>query len=124
MARFFKRKGFSIFKNYTFFIEKQRISVKGSEPDFIAIDLYEFIDIYEIKTDSDIRRGLREAIGQLLDYATWEKGVTIKNIHAVLPYSPLSDKIKDFIQRIKSNININLEILFYDKTTKTFSSTK
>lgn len=79
-------------------------------------------DIYEIKTDTDIRRGLREAIGQLLDYATWEKGVTVKNIYAVLPYSPLSDNIKDFIQRLKRNIHLNLEILFYDKTKKTFLS--
>ncbi len=81
-------------------------------------------DIYEIKTDTDIRRGLREAIGQLLDYATWEKGVTVKNIYAVLPYSPLSDNIKDFIQRLKKNIHLNLDVLFYDKTTRTFSSTK
>jgi uncharacterized protein YjaG (DUF416 family) len=81
-------------------------------------------DIYEIKTDTDIRRGLREAIGQLLDYATWEKGITIKNIHAVLPYSPISDNIKDFIQRIKRNIRINLEVLLYDKATEFFLSIK
>lgn len=81
-------------------------------------------DIYEIKTDTDIRRGLREAIGQLLDYATWEKGVNVKNIHAVLPYSPLSENIKDFIHRLKRNLNLTFEVLLYDKTTKTFSSIK
>ncbi|MEO8148549.1 MAG: hypothetical protein ABI723_12965 [Bacteroidia bacterium] len=79
-------------------------------------------DIYEIKTDTDIRRGLREAIGQLLDYATWEKAVIVKNIHAVLPYCPLSKNIKDFIQRLKENLNLKFEVLFYNKDTKTFSS--
>lgn len=79
-------------------------------------------EIYEIKTDPDIRRGLREAIGQLLDYATWENHVTIKNIYAVLPYSILSDNIKEFILRLKENIHLNLQIIFYDRTKKTFSS--
>lgn len=79
-------------------------------------------DIYEIKTDTDLRRGLREAIGQLLDYATWEKGLKIKNIYAVLPFVPLSDNIKNFITRLQININLNLDILFYDKSTNKFSS--
>ena len=77
-------------------------------------------DIYEIKTDTDIRRGLREAIGQLLDYATWEKEVKIKNIYAVLPYVPLTDSFKDYIKRLQQNIYLNLKILFYDKTNEKF----
>ena len=88
----------------------------------IVIDLGKScIDIYEIKTDTDIRRGLREAIGQLLDYATWEKKITVKNIYAVLPFTPLSENIKNYIMRLKKNIHLNLEILFYDKVTNTFS---
>lgn len=50
---FLREKVFPFLSNYTFFIEKQRLSIKGSEPDFIAIDVYEFIDIYEIKTHSE-----------------------------------------------------------------------
>jgi uncharacterized protein YjaG (DUF416 family) len=79
-------------------------------------------DIYEIKTDTDVRRGLREAIGQLLDYATWEKGITVKNIYAVLPYFPISENIKYFIQRVKKNIRFKFKVLFYNKTTKIFLS--
>lgn len=79
-------------------------------------------DIYEIKTDTDIRRGLREALGQLLDYATWEKGVIVKNIYAILPYAPISDNLRDFISRLKKSVSLNLEILFFDKTNKTFLS--
>lgn len=47
---FLREKVFPFLSNYTFFIEKQTVSIKGSEPDFIAIDVYDFIDIYEIKT--------------------------------------------------------------------------
>ncbi len=79
-------------------------------------------DIYEIKTDTDIRRGLREAIGQLLDYATWEKSVTVKKIHAVLPFSPLSSNIKHFIGRLKKNIHLRFEILLFDRDSNTFLS--
>ena len=81
-------------------------------------------DIYEIKTDTDIRRGLREAIGQLLDYATWEKEVKIKNIYAVLPYVPLTGTIKDYIKRLQQNIHLDLRVLFYDKTNKKILSLK
>jgi uncharacterized protein YjaG (DUF416 family) len=79
-------------------------------------------DIYEIKTDTDLRRGLREAIGQLLDYATWEKGVKVQNIYAVLPYAVLSENNKDFILRLKNNIRFNFEVLFYDRATNAFYS--
>ena len=89
----------------------------------IVIDLgNSCIDIYEIKTDTDVRRGLRGAIGQLLDYANWEKKITVENIYAVLPYSPLSDNIKDYIRRLKNAIHLNLKILFYNKDTDTFLS--
>ncbi|MFZ2484483.1 MAG: Shedu immune nuclease family protein [Minisyncoccia bacterium] len=50
---FLSEKVFPFLTNYTFFIEKERVSIKGSQPDFIAIDVYDFIDIYEIKTHHD-----------------------------------------------------------------------
>lgn len=77
-------------------------------------------EIYEIKTDTDLRRGLREAVGQLLDYATWEKGVKVRKIHAVLPSVALSSHTKDFIRRLQKNLHLNLEVLLYDNTEKTF----
>lgn len=97
-------------------------SFGGKLADVVVRLRYNNFDIYEIKTDTDIRRGLREAIGQLLDYANWEKGVIVKNIYAVLPFSPLSESIKEFIKRLKESIHFNLEILFYEKATKTFST--
>lgn len=79
-------------------------------------------NIYEIKTDTDLRRGLREAVGQLLDYATWEKSVTVKKINAVIPFSPVSSHIKQFIGRLKKNIHLRFEILLFDKDSNTFTS--
>jgi|GEM_PF-4960839 len=78
-------------------------------------------DIYEIKTDTDIRRGLREAVGQLLDYATWETSVTINCIYAVLPYTPISEKIGAFIKRMRANISLDFKICLYNKEERTFT---
>lgn len=77
-------------------------------------------DIYEIKTDTDLRRGLRGAVGQLLDYASWEVDIEIKNIYAVLPYFQLSNNMEEFIQRLKKNIRHNFKVLFYDQSTGAF----
>lgn len=78
-------------------------------------------DIYEIKTDTDIRRGLREAVGQLLDYATWEASVTINCIFAVLPYIPISDKISAFIKRMQANIALDFKVCLYNKQDCAFT---
>jgi hypothetical protein len=99
-------------------------SFGGKLADVVVMLSDDHFDIYEIKTDSDIRRGLREALGQLLDYATWEKEVRVKTIYAILPFSPLSSNIKDFIRRLKCNIRLELQVLFYNKTTQTISPTK
>lgn len=80
-------------------------------------------NIYEIKTDIDTRRGLREATGQLLDYATWEKSISIKKIYAVLPYCSLSNDMIHYIDRLKKSITLDLNVLLYDKETKSFIST-
>jgi hypothetical protein len=96
-------------------------SFGGKLADVVVKTATNTFDIFEIKTDTDIRRGLREAVGQLLDYATWEKNITINKITAVLLYLPLSDNIKRFIQRLAGNLNIQFEVLFYDKASNSFS---
>ncbi|MOA55622.1 hypothetical protein D3C78_1794490 [compost metagenome] len=67
-----------------------------------------------------MRRGLREAIGQLIDYSIWEKQIKVKKISAVLPYSQLSESAKQYIRRAKKVLNLDLEVLLYDKESNVF----
>lgn len=47
----FLRENLLLFNNsYTHLIEKQKISLSGKIPDFMLINLYGFLDVYEIKT--------------------------------------------------------------------------
>lgn len=78
-------------------------------------------EIYEIKTDSDLRRGLRDAIGQLIDYSTWENGINIKSIKAVLPETDLSQTMLEFIIRVKKRLKIDFKILMYNKERNSFT---
>jgi hypothetical protein len=56
----------------------------------------------------------------LLDYAVWEKDVSVKRIFAVLPYTPVSDLIKSFILKLKKTVALEFEVLFYNKQENSF----
>lgn len=79
-------------------------------------------EIYEIKTQIDLRRGLREAIGQLIDYSSWQTGKRVSKIYAVLPQTDISNNWKTFLLKVKDCIRIDLDILLFDKAKKTFLS--
>jgi hypothetical protein len=68
--------------------------------------------IMEVKTSYNVRRNIREALGQLLDYASWYSDLNIKNIIIV---SPCALEFKDltFLRRIKKMIKMNLQYWQY-----------
>ncbi len=47
--KFLKEKVFRFIANYITSIEKQNVSISVSYPDFVMVDVYGFIDIFEIK---------------------------------------------------------------------------
>jgi len=47
--KFLGEKVFRFLANYVTFIEKQNVSISVSYPDFVLIDVYGFIDVFEIK---------------------------------------------------------------------------
>ena len=47
--RFLKEKVFRFLANYVTSIEKQNVSLAVSYPDFVLVDVYGFVDIFEIK---------------------------------------------------------------------------
>jgi hypothetical protein len=87
------------------------IVVRKSKSDF---------EIYEIKTDIDFRKSLREAIGQLLDYSSWDSKINVVKIYVVLPFIHLNEKQLEYYNNFKSNLEIDLELIFYDNITEEF----
>lgn len=73
--------------------------------------------IFEIKTEYDFRKSLREAIGQLLDYASWDNNIKIQEINAVLTEVDINPNLKAYIKNIKKSLNINLNILLYNENS-------
>lgn len=96
------------------------LSFGGKLADVVVQHSKNSYSIYEIKTNIDLRSGLREAVGQLLDYANWEKGITIKELIAVVPDTQAGQQINDYIARIKSSLTYSLKVLLYDNTNHNF----
>ena len=107
----------------------------GVSKDFIACDTASFggkladvvvkhdsinYSIYEIKTNMDLRKGFRESLGQLLDYANWENKINVNELVSVIPDTQTGPEIMDYIERVKQSLNLKLRVLLYDKSKNTF----
>jgi hypothetical protein len=97
------------------------LSFGGKLADIVTKNNANSYSIFEIKTDPDFRRGLREAIGQLIDYSTWENSISVNKITAVLLQTNLSENLRKFILRVKRNLIINFDVMLYDRDKKVFS---
>ncbi len=97
-------------------ILKQELEIEGAEvsienPDGKGgyIDLVarreNAFEFYEIKTQSTLRVVLREAIGQLLEYAYWPKPIRPKRLVVVGEHSPYSDET-EFLQILNAELRI------------------
>ncbi|HQO89112.1 MAG TPA: hypothetical protein PKX72_04240 [Chitinophagales bacterium] len=71
--------------------------------------------IYEVKTSHNTRYNVRDAIGQLLDYALWHKDIKIKDLIVVAPSVITSDQI-EYLKRLKATLKLNLRYLKYDSS--------
>lgn len=66
--------------------------------------------IYEVKTSHNTRYNIREAIGQLLDYALWYDTVKIKDLVIVAPCKIKEDQLQ-YLKRIRANLKMNLRYI-------------
>ena len=103
---------------------KSKLSLERSNINGKIIDLLEKDKIgeyvfYEIKTNSSALRNIREALGQILEYALLDSSITPKKLVIIGPSSFSKTEAKYF-NRLKSNISINLEYWFYDKKKNIF----
>jgi hypothetical protein len=72
----------------------------------------ETYSIYEVKTSHNTRYNIRDAIGQLLDYALWHNNIMIKDLTIVTP-SLISHEQNEFLKRLKDILKIELNYLQY-----------
>lgn len=73
--------------------------------------------IMEVKTSSNARKNIREALGQLLDYAYWYDHFKIKSLIIIAPNS-LTVIEKEAFVRLKAALNVNLQYWQYRKGEK------
>lgn len=64
-------------------------------------------DIYEIKTDNDVRTCIRQAIGQIFDYAYFECSNKIRNMVIVGP-TPVTNEADKYLAKMRDLHKINI----------------
>jgi len=73
--------------------------------------------IFEVKTSHNTRNNVRDAIGQLLDYALWYDNLKIKELVIVSPSVITNDQL-EYLKRLKSNSKLTVKYLQYNNSNK------
>jgi hypothetical protein len=60
--------------------------------------------IFEVKTSANIRRNIRDGIGQLLDYACWYPDIKIQRLVVVSPES-MSKREAEYFKRVQASLD-------------------
>jgi hypothetical protein len=105
-------------------LAKNNISIemtkfKGCIADIVTKERDKSMSIYEVKTKIELRRNIREAIGQLLDYTSFSDSTTINKLVIVAPCK-LDKDGKAFISSLEKLVKIPIEFLEFDETIKEF----
>jgi hypothetical protein len=91
---------------------KKNLSVEKTDfgsktADIVLQHADKIISIIEVKTSAMARKNIREAMGQLLDYALWFEDVTITELIIVAP-SPLSPEETAFFIRLQNHFKLKI----------------
>ncbi len=102
--------------------DKNNLSVEKSSVNGKFIDLLEKIEdnefiFYEVKTSNSGLTNIREAIGQILEYALIDEKIIPKKLIIIGP-AKLNDNEKKYLKRLGKTITIRLEYWFYDVENK------
>lgn len=93
--------------NYSEIIDKENISLTGDYPDFLLVNIYEYLDIYEIKKPNTLL--LNKDTSRNNYY--WSVEIS-KAISQVENYIELLERHKDaFINDIKTSKGINIRVI-------------
>lgn len=93
-------------------ISIERMRFKGNIADVVTIEQSDLITIFEVKTSSNGRRNIRDAIAQLLDYALHAGKHRVKALVIVSP-SKLRPFELEFLNKLKTTVRFPIEYLQY-----------
>jgi hypothetical protein len=85
---------------------------KGNIADIVIRNSEKSITIYEVKTSLIIRKNVREALAQLLDYASHSIGYNIESLVIVSPHK-LDHNTEQFLKSLNSKIDYNIKYMSY-----------
>lgn len=78
---------------------------------------------YEIKTYDSLRLSIREALGQILEYAMWpDKSHAAKFVIITQPCPNEVDKARKYFENLRKTLNINIYYQSFDTTMGVLSS--
>jgi len=117
-----------LYKHLSKNTDKSNLSVEKSSVNRKTIDLLEKIErnnfnFYEVKTSNSGLTNIREAIGQILEYALIDKGIITNKLILIGP-ADLSESEFEYLKRLQNTISINIEYWFYNIEDNRFNKRK
>lgn len=95
-------------------IEKTRFD--GNIADIVTKEKNNSISIFEVKTTLNVRKNIREAIAQLLDYSSHAKGIVVNKIVIVTPCT-LTEEAKNFLEALKDIISFPIAYIAFSESS-------
>lgn len=107
---------------------KEKISLEKSTVNGKIIDILENTDankynFYEAKTSNSALTNIREAVGQILEYALIDDTIIANKLVIVGP-AKLKKLEENYLKRLQNNIKIELEYWYFNSEDSTFNITK
>lgn len=93
-------------------ISIERTRFKGNIADIVTLETDLSISIYEVKTSLNIRKNIRDAVAQLLDYSS-HCGNTIVNKLVIVSPCELNRTAEQFMQSLRGLIQIPIHYIQY-----------
>lgn len=92
-------------------------TVQGSQIDLVVRDSDKKYIFYEIKTSYSVRLCIREAFGQLMEYAFYPKANNAKKL-VVLSTNPITPDVKKYLHEIRNRFDVPIYYQRYDPQKK------
>lgn len=88
----------------------------GTEIDIVTRHGDEY-DLYEIKTTTDIRLCIREALSQLLEYGLYHTDIKVRNYH-IVGVAVLTDDARNYLNSLRKKYHIPVNYIHVDEENR------
>ena len=82
---------------------------EGTYIDMVKVEGNQYV-LYEIKTYTQLRKNIREAIGQLMEYAFWTRNKKIKEL-VIVSEKTLDKKAGEYLAFLRKNFSLQISYL-------------